>query len=94
MTYDFFQIVQSDGSVLEGEKMTKLLAAATQGWSQDMRRRGYAPISEGQAVNGGATPRGDVPQSVVLRSAGRMKADLEEEEAMKAAMLARAQAKS
>eukprot|EP00322_Chrysochromulina_rotalis_P006423 CAMPEP_0115855510 /NCGR_PEP_ID=MMETSP0287-20121206/14578_1 /TAXON_ID=412157 /ORGANISM="Chrysochromulina rotalis, Strain UIO044" /LENGTH=266 /DNA_ID=CAMNT_0003309663 /DNA_START=18 /DNA_END=818 /DNA_ORIENTATION=- len=89
MTYDFYQIVNKDGSVLDGPQMSKLLAAATQGWGADMRRRGYAPLD---AAVGGSTPRDSTPRSTVLRAAGQMKADMDEEAKMKAEMLARAKA--
>ena len=91
MTYDFYQIVQADGSVLDGPQMSKLLAQATQGWAADMRRRGYTPLS---ASADGSTPRGSsTPRSTVVRAAGQMKSDLEEERAMKEAMMKAAQEK-
>jgi len=92
MTYDFYQIINSkDGSILDGPQMSKLLATATQGWSADMRRRGYAPL-DGSSEGGSSTPRSSTPRSTVLRAAGQMKSDLEEEAAMKKAMLERAAA--
>jgi len=92
MTYDFYQIVNKrDGSVLDGPQMSRLLATATQGWSADMRRRGYQPLNEG-TEGSTSTPRSSQPGSSVLRAAGQMKSDLDEEAAMKAAMMERARA--
>jgi len=89
MTYDFFQIVHKDGSVLDGPQMSKLLAQATSGWSADMARRGY---SQAQQNGGGATPRSGQPSATVVRAAGQVQSDRSEEAAMKEAMMARAKA--
>ncbi len=92
MTYDFYQIVNSrDGSVLDGPQMSRLLATATQGWSADMRRRGYSAL-DGSVEGGSSTPRSSTPRTTVLRAAGQMKSDLDEEAAMKAAMMEKARA--
>jgi len=93
MTYDFWKILKSDNTEIPGELMSSLLKTATQGWAQDMASRGYSTCS-GQAPNtgrpgyesGGTVDIG----SSVLRSARRMQQDLEEEAAMKKAMLEKA----
>lgn len=86
MTYDFYQILNKDDTVLTGDAMANLLAQATAGWSADMKRRGYKPIESPFSATG--TPRGPA----TLRSARTMKSDLDEEAAMKAAMMEKAKA--
>ena len=97
MTYDFYQILKADGTPLDGQMMSKLLSQATRGWAVDMKNRGYDTVDGGEALTGRA---GYAPSSstfnpadlgsTVLRSARRMKDDISEEEAMKAAMMQRA----
>jgi len=92
MTYDFYQIVKEDGTPLDGSMMSKLLSQATQGWSADMASRGYATIDGGAPMTYREGFLSDGPTSTVLRSARRMKEDLDEEKTMKEAMLAKAKA--
>ena len=99
MTYDFYQILKSDGTPLDGGMMSKLLSQATRGWANDMSARGYMTVDGGAALTGraGYSPQGaglspaDLG-STVLRSARRMKDDMDEEARMKAEMLERARA--
>ena len=101
MTYDFYQILKQDGTPLDGSMMSKLLGQATKGWSVDMKNRGYETVDGGEALTGrpGYPSGGSAPiqigqgGSVVLRSARRMKDDVQEEEDMKRAMMERAAAK-
>jgi len=77
--------------------MSKLLSQATQGWAADMAARGYSTIDGGAPLTyrenaNAVASAADGPTSTVLRSARRMKEDLEEEKAMKEAMLAKARA--
>jgi len=82
MTYDFFQIKnKKTDHVLNGAEMSQLLSQATQGWSADMKRRGYSPLTESEDGIG-LTPR-----SAVVRSTKFMQSDQEEEQRMKQAML-------
>ena len=99
MTYDFYQILKSDGTALDGGMMSKLLSQATKGWAVDMKNRGYDTVDGGEALTGraGYSPSGSSFNpaeigSTVLRSARRMKDDLDEEKKMKEEMLRRAQA--
>ena len=85
---------------LDGSMMSKLLSQATRGWSVDMKNRGYQTVDGGEALTGRAGYSGVATTthatdigSTVLRSARRMKQDLEEEEMMKRAMFERAAAK-
>ena len=79
--------------------MSKLLSQATRGWANDMSARGYMTVDGGAALTGraGYSPQGaglspaDLG-STVLRSARRMKDDMDEEARMKAEMLERARA--
>jgi len=94
MTYDFWKIKKSDGSEIPGELMSSLLKTATQGWAQDMASRGYSTC-QGQAPNTGRPGYENAGGSLdigssVLRSARRMQQDLEEEAAMKQAMIDKA----
>jgi hypothetical protein len=96
MTYDFYQILKSDGTPLDGGMMSKLLSQATRGWAADMKSRGYQTVDGGEARTGraGYSPGGGIPDfgSTVLRSARKMKSDIDEEAAMKQAMLEKAKA--
>jgi hypothetical protein len=96
MTYDFYQIIKEDGTALDGGMMSKLLSQATQGWAGDMASRGYQTCTGGEALTArGGSGFGRNPAelgSVVLRSARSMKKDMDEEAAMKEAMMARAAA--
>jgi len=100
MTYDFYQILKSDGTPLDGGMMSKLLSQATRGWANDMKARGYETVDGGEALTGRAgynpTASSFDPTalgSTVLRSARRMKDDMDEEAKMKEEMMRRAQAK-
>lgn len=102
MTYDFYQILKQDGTPLDGSMMSKLLSQATRGWAVDMQNRGYSTVDGGEALTGragyspssGSTFDMSALGSTVLRSARRMKDDVDEEAQMKAAMLERAKAKA
>ena len=100
MTYDFYQIIKQDGTPLDGVMMSKLLSQATRGWSVDMKNRGYETVAGEEALTGrlsfspGSSTFNPADMgSTVLRSARRMKDDVDEEAKMKAEMLARAAAK-
>lgn len=99
MTYDFYQILKSDGTPLDGGMMSKLLSQATRGWAVDMKNRGYDTCDGAEPVTGRpgytTTSSGFDPAalgSTVLRSARRMKDDLDEEAQMKQMMMERAKA--
>ena len=83
MTYDFHKVLKSGGGEIAGSEMQKMLEASTRGWSAEMSTRGYAKC---KANAGGGLDFGFTPRGSVVRSAARMKADLEEEAAMKAAL--------
>lgn len=56
MTYDFYQILKSDGTPLDGALMSKLLSQATQGWGADMVARGYETIDGADPVTARGAP--------------------------------------
>ena len=80
-TYDFYKIInKTTGHELKGDDMAKLLGQATQGWSIDMKRRGYEPLATtGEELS-------STPRSSVVRAAKFMASDQEEEMRMKGLM--------